>query len=116
MWYYTIKGFSPDNIDKVDIKGIESNTSVTCSAGKILYKISAGYTLSHSRDMGTILNIYDESYGKQLPYIPVHSANTMFYIMRNNWSVTYIWNFYSKRNTTSSNQEGSAGDFRIHIL
>jgi iron complex outermembrane receptor protein len=111
MWYYTVRGFSPENIEKVDIKGFETSASITYLADKTVYKLSSGYTMTHSRDMGKKLNEFDLSYGKQLPYIPVHSANTMLYLMRNNWSFTYIWNFYSKRNTTSSSQESSPNDF-----
>lgn len=111
MWYYTIRGFSPENIDKVDIKGLETNVSLTFNRGFTIYKLSSGYSLTHSRDMGAKLNDYDLSYGMQLPYIPVHSANTMIYAMRNNWSFTYILNFYSKRNTTTSNLESSARDY-----
>jgi outer membrane cobalamin receptor len=111
MWYYTVKGFSPENIEKVDIKGFETNATAAYFAGKMIYKLSAGYALTHSRDMGKMLSDFDLSFGKQLPYIPVHSANAMIYLMRNNWSVTYIWNFYSKRNTTTSNQESSLRDY-----
>lgn len=111
MWYYSVRGFSPENIEKVDIKGIEIATTFSYRAHKTEFKISSGYVMTQSRDMGRKLNEFDLSYGKQLPYIPVHSANTMFYLMRNNWSVTYIWNFYSKRNTTTSNQEESLRDY-----
>jgi iron complex outermembrane receptor protein len=111
MWYYTVKGFSPANIEKVDIKGFETNASISYSTEKALIKLSSGYSMTRSRDMGRSMNEFDLSFGKQLPYIPVHSANTMIYLIRDNWSLTYIWNYYSKRNTTSSSQEGSQGDY-----
>ncbi len=111
MWYYTLQGFSPENIENVDIKGVETNAAITYQTDHSVIKMSSGYALTHSRDMGEKLNEFDLSYGKQLPYIPVHSANTMLYLMRNNWSVSYIWNFYSKRNTTTSNQEASPRDY-----
>jgi iron complex outermembrane receptor protein len=110
MWYYSVRGFSPQNIDNVDIKGIETNSSLTFIAGKTTYKLNSAYTLTQSQDMGAKLNDFDFSYGKQLPYIPVHSANVMFYAMRNNWSFTYIWNFFSKRYTTTSNLDPSRSD------
>jgi len=94
MWQYKLKGFSPANIEKVDVKGIETNATLSYTSGKQAYKISSGYALTHSRDMGKTISESDASFGKQLPYIPVHSANAMLYLMRNNWSLTYIWNFY----------------------
>ncbi len=111
MWYYNVRGFSPENIEKVDIKGYETNISLSYKTDKTFFKIQSGYTLTHSRDMGKNLNQFDFSFGKQLPYIPVHSANTMVYLMRNTWSFSYIWNYYSKRNTTTSNNESSLQDY-----
>jgi len=111
MWYYSVSGFSPENIDRVDIKGFETNLTLSYKAEKTLIKIHSNYALTHSRDMGKSLNEFDYSYGKQLPYIPIHSANTMVFVMRNTWSLTYIWNYYSKRNTTTSNEESSPRDY-----
>jgi iron complex outermembrane receptor protein len=111
MWKYVTKGFSPENIEKVDIKGIENTVSLAYKSAGTTVKLSSGYALTHSRDMEQNLNGFDLSYGKQLPYIPVHSANAMLYFMRNNWSLTYIWNYYSERNTTSSNQNSAQGDY-----
>jgi len=110
MWQYKLKGFSPGNIEKVDVKGIETNATLSYTSDRQAYKISSGYALTHSRDMGKMLSESDDSYGKQLPYIPVHSANAMLYLMRNNWSLTYIWNFYSRRNTTTSNDDSVLRD------
>jgi outer membrane cobalamin receptor len=110
MWKYVPGGFSPENIEKVDIKGLENTLSISYKADRTAIKFSSGYAFTHSRDMEPNLNTFDFSYGKQLPYIPVHSANAMLYLMRNNWSVTYIWNYYSERNTTTSNESSSARD------
>lgn len=110
MWYYTVRGFSPENIDKVDIKGFETNLNFGFTGENSAYKLITSYSLSRSRDMGKAMNGFDLSYGKQLPYIPVHSANVMVYLMKNNWSVTYIWNYYSKRYTTTSNVENNLRD------
>ncbi len=110
IWFYSVKGASPENIDKVDLKGVETNTAVTFQAGKMVYKLNLDYVMTHSRDMGKKLSDADLSYGKQLPYIPIHSGNIMFYMLRKGWSFNYIWNYYSKRNTTTSNTESSPRD------
>jgi len=108
MWQYRIS--SPENIERVDIKGFEATSVLSYTKAEQVYKISTGYALTRSRDMGKEVSEFDSSFGKQLPYIPVHSANAMVYLMRNNWYITYIWNYYSKRNTTTSNQEFSERD------
>jgi len=45
----------------------------------------------------------DESYGKQLPYIPLHSGNFLINLSLHGFFITYQYNSYSERYTTSSN-------------
>lgn len=45
----------------------------------------------------------DKSVGKQLPYIPLHSASISGRLTWNRWSFLYKWAFYSERFTMSSN-------------
>jgi iron complex outermembrane receptor protein len=45
----------------------------------------------------------DDSYGKQLVYIPKHSGNIMVNLSFGKYFITYQYNAYSERYTTSSN-------------
>ena len=110
MWKYKANRIAPENIEKVDIKGLEVNFSLGYKVNLTRITLSSGYGMTHSRDMEMNLNEYDYSFGKQLPYIPVHSANAMFFINQNTWSLNYIWNFYSERNVSSSGDEANRRD------
>ncbi|MCB8994149.1 MAG: TonB-dependent receptor plug domain-containing protein [Bacteroidales bacterium] len=110
MWIYGPKGASPENIEYVDIKGLETEFSLKYKAEEFSCLIGGGYVLASSRDMTRSANEFDKSFGKQLPYIPLHSANAMAYTQFKTWSLSYIWNYYSKRITTTSGQSESARD------
>ena len=45
----------------------------------------------------------DASYGKQLVYVPLHSGNLVVHFAWRNFFVTYQYNAYGERYTTSSN-------------
>ncbi len=45
----------------------------------------------------------EDSYGKQLVYIPLHSGNFLVSLSFRGYSITYQHNSYSERFTTSSN-------------
>ena len=45
----------------------------------------------------------DASYGKQLVYVPRHSANISGRLSWRTWTLRYQWTFYSERFTTTSN-------------
>ncbi len=63
------------------------------------------YTRSINRDNPR--NWADESIGKQLPYIPLHSANFTLNLSSKGYYATWLWNYYSERFTTSSNDKES---------
>ena len=46
----------------------------------------------------------DASYGKQLVYVPLHSANLATRLQWRTWALTYQWHAYSERYTTTSNE------------
>ena len=45
----------------------------------------------------------DQSVGKQLPYVPEHSASLTGRLSWRSWAFLYKWAFYSERFTMSSN-------------
>ena len=45
----------------------------------------------------------DQSVGRQLPYVPRHSASLTGRLSWRSWSFLYKWAYYSERFTMSSN-------------
>lgn len=104
IWLPTTKGYwEPSNMKSVSSKGVEFSTSVRGKFRAWEYRFTANYALTQSINKDESGNWADESYGKQLPYIPVHSANIMAHLDGFGFHASYQWNYYSKRYTTSSN-------------
>ena len=104
IWLPCPKGYwIPENIKRVIAKGIECNIKTEVQLGKIKLKANAGYALTHSINYGDTIKWGTSSYGKQLPYIPVHSGNVSINVLFKGFFITYIHNYYSERFTTSSN-------------
>ena len=111
LWLPTFKGYwEPDNIKAVNVKGLETSVDLSGNAGTIGYKMKGSYALTRSVNLQESPNPEDKSYGKQLPFIPVHSANYVLNIDYRKWSFAYLWNFYSERYTTTSNYTNSGRD------
>jgi len=104
IWIPTVKGYwTPKNISNVVSKGLEYNIKLNFSVGKYAVKANANYAYTSSLNYGDTEIWGEESYGKQLVYVPVHSGNVFLNISRNGYSVSYIHNSYSERFTTSTN-------------
>ncbi len=104
IWLPAIKGYwSPQNISKVVAKGVETALKLKLDAGKFNISTKAGYAYTSSLNYGNTEKWGDNSYGRQLPYIPVHSGNFMIKITRRGYGLTYVHNSYSERFTTVSN-------------
>ena len=106
QWLPNPKGFwEPNNIRKVHNYGVEMNlqTEWTFAADWKL-STSGNYAYTPSVNKGEPLNGNDQSYGKQLCYVPVHQANVCAGICWKTWKLTWKWNYYSERFTTTSNE------------
>lgn len=97
-------GWEPQNVKKVISSGIEISSSIAGSINQLTYNIQANYALSNSINQGEATHWADQSIGKQLPYIPRHSANSLISLQYKRINLNYNWNYYSKRFTTTSNQ------------
>ncbi len=105
LWLPTVKGFfSPKNIKDVHAYGVEAkaNLSVALSSEWHL-TLDGSYSWTPSINEGEPMSEADRSVGKQLPYIPRHSANLMGRLSWRSWSFLYKWCYYSERFTMSSN-------------
>lgn len=104
LWIPSNKGFwEPRNIRRVLSTGVEYNLQVQGTTGEFTYKLSTTYAYTSSVSYGDQLVWGDESYGKQLVYIPLHSGNIMTRLEWGNFFFAYQYNAYSERYTTSSN-------------
>jgi len=104
IWTPSYKGFwEPRNISRVESKGVEIDLGLNGEIGQLGYKIAANYAYTSSKNYGDPLVWGDDSYGKQLVYIPLHSGNLMMNVSFRGFYATYQHNSYSERYTTSSN-------------
>ncbi len=104
LWIPSYKGYwEARNIENVVSKGIELNLKLIGKINKIRYSISGTYAYTSSVNYGD-KNIWGEnSYGKQLVYVPLHSGNIMANCSYKDFYITFQNNSYSERYTTSSN-------------
>ena len=104
IWLPSDRGFwEPRNIRSVLSKGLEYNIQWSGFLSEFSYRISATYAYTSAVNQGDPLVWSDESYGKQLVYIPLHSGNVMVHLGWGNFFLSYQFNAYSERFTTSSN-------------
>jgi iron complex outermembrane receptor protein len=104
IWIPTYKGYwEPHNIDKVRSTGIEAELTVNGNLGSFAYRLSGTYAFTSSRNFGDPTVWGDDSYGKQLVYVPLHSGNLLVNVSYRGFYITYQNNSYSERYTTSSN-------------
>ena len=108
QWKPTQYGFwSPDNIALVMSRGLEFNlkSTVSLNGGNIIFQ--GNYNLCKTTNESAVLSV-DRSEGKQLIYIPVHSANLHFGASYYGFYMIYSINLTGKRYTQTSNIESSS--------
>ncbi|MDT8400303.1 MAG: TonB-dependent receptor [Bacteroidales bacterium] len=104
IWIPSYKGYwEPFNIKRVLSTGLEINASSAGKIGIIAYNISGSYACTSSLNYDKSRTWGDESYGKQLAYVPLHSGNLMIKLSYRGFSLGWQHNSYSERYTTSSN-------------
>ena len=106
LWTPNAKGYwQPSNLKKVHNYGAELMTTAQvrlphqwsiCLTGNYAYTPS----INKSED----LDDNDASYGRQLVYVPRHSANLSGRLSWKGWTLGYQWTYYSERFTTTSNE------------
>ncbi len=104
IWIPSYRGYwEPRNIRSVLSKGLEYSIQLQGYLSEFSYRLSATYGYTSAVNQGDPLIWSDESYGKQLVYIPLHSGNMMTHLGWGNLFFIYQFNAYSERYTTSSN-------------
>ena len=105
IWLPTTKGFfSPRNVKKVHAYGIEGKLNIAFEPFKgWIFDLNGSYSWTPSINEGEKMSPADQSVGKQLPYVPKHSASLTGRLTWKSWSFLYKWAYYSERFTMSSN-------------
>lgn len=111
IWLPTPQGYwEPYNMNRVNSSGAELNAGITGKISAFEYHFNGNYAYTRSINRDNPRNWADESIGKQLPYIPQHSANFLFNLSQLGYHFTWQWSYYSQRFTTSSNDKTSKPD------
>lgn len=107
LWRPTAMGYwTPDNIDAVVASGAELSINLFAHTEKIRFNFIANYSFTKSVRADENENINNISRGKQLPYIPRHSANLYSRISWKKFYFSYQWTYFSTRYTTSAAEPG----------
>jgi iron complex outermembrane receptor protein len=96
--------YKPTNIELVHSYGVELKGDLALQLmPDMRLDVNATYSWTPSIDYGKNISEADRSYGKQLVYIPLHSAAATASLKWRSWSLLYKWCYYSERYTMSSN-------------
>lgn len=111
IWLPTTKGFfSPRNVKSVHAYGVESRLNLAFEPVKEwVFDITGSYSWTPSINRGEKMSAADQSVGKQLPYVPRHSASVTGRLTWRSWAFLYKWAYYSERFTMSSNDRTLSG-------
>ena len=118
IWLPTPKGFfSPRNVKKVHSYGIELklNSAFEPFSGWVV-DLNGSYSWTPSVNRGEKMSEADQSVGKQLPYVPRHSASVTGRLSWRSWSFLYKWAYYSQRFTMSSNEFTISGHLPAYFM
>lgn len=118
MWLPTTKWFfSPRNVKKVHAYGIEGKLNLAMEPFKgWVVDLNGSYSWTPSVNRGEKMSPADQSVGKQLPYVPKHSASLTGRLTWRSWGFLYKWAYYSERFTMSSNDYTLTGHLPRYFM
>ncbi|MBQ8552874.1 MAG: TonB-dependent receptor [Alistipes sp.] len=118
LWLPTTKGFfSPRNVKDVHAYGVELQSSLDVALSpSVQLSLDGTYSWTPSRNEGEPMSPADKSVGKQLPYVPEHTATVTGRLSWRTWSLLYKWNYYSERYTMSSNDLSLSGRLPTYYM
>ena len=118
IWLPTAKGFfSPRNVRRVHAYGLEAAATVSLRLFEDWnFHFNGSYAWTPSINQGDKVSEADRSVGKQLPYVPRHSAAFTLRAEWKSWALGYKWNYYSERFTMSSNEFTLTGHLPAYFM
>lgn len=109
--------YTPVNLQAVHAYGVEQKAGFSLDAGRGLsVDIDGNYTWSPSINVSGTGRKGDTSAGKQLVYVPVHSASLVAALTFRSWTLLYKWCWYSRRYVMSSNESGPSGSVPPYFM
>lgn len=104
IWTPGFKGYwEPRNVARVLSTGLEYGITISAGHGDFGYRVNGSYAYTRTINYGDKAVWGERSYGKQLVYIPLHSGNLLIHLSFRNYFLSWQYNAYSERFTTSSN-------------
>ena len=118
QWLPTTKGFySPQNVKRVHAYGVEFKAESQWAVTRdIKLDMQGSYSWTPSVNVGDKMTDADVSVGKQLPYVPRHSASVTGRITWRRWALEYKWLYYSRRYTMTSNETAVSGSLVPYFM
>ncbi|MCH5219289.1 MAG: TonB-dependent receptor plug domain-containing protein [Muribaculaceae bacterium] len=118
IWLPTTKGFfSPRNVKKVHAYGIETRANIDLRfPHDVTLGLTGNYSWTPSINRGEPMSPADRSVGRQLPYVPLHSASVVGTVTWHKWGFTYKWSYYSRRFTMSNNDLTLSGTLPPYFM
>lgn len=108
---------SPRNVKKVHAYGVEVKANLAVQPAKDwLIDLNGSYSWTPSINEGEKMSPADQSVGKQLPYVPEHSASLTGRLSWRTWAFLYKWAYYSERFTMSSNDYTLTGHLPRYFM
>ena len=106
LWTPNARGYwQPANLKRVHSYGTElMGQAEVRMRHQWSLALTANYAFTPSINKSEQRDGNDASYGKQLVYVPRHSANLSAVLRWRSWAVRYQWTYYSERFTTTSNE------------
>ena len=106
LWTPNAKGYwQPANLKRVHSYGTELMAQAEVRMPhQWRLALTANYAFTPSINRSDRVDDNDASYGKQLVYVPRHSANVSGRLSWRTWTLRYQWTCYSERFTTTSNE------------
>ncbi|MCB0506154.1 MAG: TonB-dependent receptor [Cyclobacteriaceae bacterium] len=102
LWQDQGAFWSPDNVLKVEGKGVELEIGYRQNAGRWQTKYWLNYAYTKSTNIEPRY-AYDRTVGKQLPYVPFHNGNANIQLAFKNWNLLLNGQFTGKRFITTDN-------------
>lgn len=118
IWIPRVQGYyTPMNIKQVHAYGMELDASLEWQPARDLKaRLHGTYSWTPSINEGEPFTAGDRSMGKQLPYVPEHSATCTAHLTWRSWSLLYKWCYYSERYTLTSNASTLTGHLPAYYM
>lgn len=118
LWYPKAMGYyTPENVKEVHSYGVELEAGADWQlARQWRLSLHGSYAWTPSLNEGDPFSSADRSVGKQLPYVPLHSASATLRLGWRRWELGYKWCAYSERYTLSSNGASIDGTLEGYTL